>query len=62
LFKPPPHYQLLQSRGEQDPEFWKKVALAFVDNKYNTETSRKYPINIYQEEPPHKLYFIAINN
>jgi len=63
LFKPPPHYQLLQSRGEQDSEFWKKVALAFVDNKYNTEISRNgYPINMYQGGPSHKLYFIAIDN
>ena len=24
LFKPPPHYQALRSRGENDPIFWKK--------------------------------------
>ena len=63
LFKPPPYYQSLQPRGEQDSEFWKKVVLTFVDNKYNTETSRnEYPINMYQGGPPHKPYFIAINN
>ena len=63
LFKPPPHYQLLQSRREQDPEFWKEVVLAFIDNKHNTEMLRNgYPINIYQGGPPHELYFIAINN
>ena len=39
------------------------MATAFVDNKYNTETSRnRYSINIFQEGPPHELYFIAINN
>jgi len=39
------------------------MTTAFVDNKYNTETSRnRYPINIFQEGPPHELYFIAINN
>jgi len=63
LFKPPPHYQSLQSRGEQDPKFWKEVTLAFMDNKYNTGTLRnRYPINMYQEGPPYKLYFIAIDN
>ena len=64
LFKLPlPHYQALWSRGEQDPDFWKEVALAFVDNKHNTETLRNgYLINIYQGGPLHELYFIAINN
>ena len=34
-----------------------------VKNKYNTETSQNsYPITIYQEGPPHELYFIAINH
>ena len=40
LFKPLSHYQSLWSRREQDPEFWKEVALAFMDNKHNTEISR----------------------
>jgi len=31
LFKPPLHYQSLKSRGEQDPAFWKEVAIAFVN-------------------------------
>jgi len=41
LFKPPPYYQSLKSRGEQDPEFWKEVATALVDQKHNTETYYK---------------------
>jgi len=24
IFRPPPHYQSLKSRGEQDPVFWKR--------------------------------------
>ena len=32
LFRPPAHYQSLKSRGEQDPEFWKEIATALVDN------------------------------
>ena len=63
LFKPLPHYQLLQSREEQDPKFWKEVALAFMDNKYNTKMSRnRYFIKIYQRGPPYEPYFIAIDN
>ena len=57
------HYQSLQSRGEQDPDFWKEVSLALVDNKYNTETSRNsYPITMFQGGPPYEPYFIATNN
>jgi len=40
LFKPPPHYQSLKSRGEQDPEFWKEIAMTLVDQKHNTEIAR----------------------
>ena len=48
LFRPPPHYQSLESRGEQDSEFWKEVAMALVDNRYNTETTRNgCLINMY---------------
>jgi len=39
LFKPSLYYQSLQSRGEQNPEFWKEITVAFVDQKHNTETS-----------------------
>ena len=63
LFKPSPHYQALQSGGEQDPEFWKEVAVAFVNDKHNMETLQNgYLIFMYQGELPHKPYFIAINN
>ena len=63
LFQPPPHYQSLKSRGEQDPEFWKEVTVALVDQKHNTETARNgYPIIMFQGGLPHELYFIAIDN
>ena len=63
IFRPPSYYQSLRSRGEQDPEFWKEVAMAFVDRKRNTDTARNgYQIPMYQGGPPHELYFIAINN
>ena len=63
LFKPPPHYQSLKSRGEQDPAFWKKVAIAFVEQKHNTETARnRCQIPMFHGGPPHEPYFIAIDN
>ena len=40
IFQPPPHYKSLRSRGEQNPDFWKEIATALVDNKNNMETSR----------------------
>jgi len=63
LFKPPPHYQALRSRGENDPTFWKEVATAFLEKKHNTETARNgYQIYMFQGGPPHEPYFIAIDN
>ena len=63
IFWPPPYYQSLRSRGEQDPDFWKEVAMAFVDRKKNTDTSRNgCQIPMYQGGLPHEPYFIAIDN
>jgi len=63
IFRPPPYYQSLRSRGEQNPEFWKEVVTTFVDRKRNTDTARNgCQIPMYQGGPSHKPYFIAINN
>jgi len=63
IFRPPPYYQSLKSRGEQDPEFWKEVTIVFMDKKRNTDTARNgYQIPMYQGGPPHEPYFIAIDN
>ena len=63
LFKPPPHYQALKSRGEQDPTFWNKVATTFLDKKHNTNTARNgYQIHMFQGGPLHKPYFMAKDN
>ena len=63
LFKPPPHYQALRSRGENDPIFWKEVATAFLEQKHNTDMARNgYQIHMFQGGPPHEPYFIAIDN
>ena len=63
IFRPPPHYQSLKYRGEQDSEFFKKVATALIDKKHNTKTARNgYQIAMLQGGPPHKPYFIAVDN
>ena len=63
LFKPPPHYQALRSRGENNLIFWKEVAMAFLEKKYNMETARNgYQIHMFQGGPLHEPYFIAIDN
>ena len=40
IFRPPPYYQSLQFKEEQDPDFWKKIVTALVYDKYNIETLR----------------------
>ena len=63
IFQPLSHYQSPKSREEQNPEFWKEMATVLVEEKHNMETSQNsYPIAIYQGGPPHKPYFIAIDN
>jgi len=63
IFRPPPHYQSLKSRGEQDSEFFKEVATALVDKKHNTKTARNgYQIAMLQRGPPHEPYFIVVDN
>ena len=63
ILRSPPYYQSLKSRGEQDPTFWKEVATAFLDKKYNTETSKNVcQISIFQGGPLHEPYFISIDN
>ena len=63
IFQPSPHYQSLKFRGEQNPKFWKEVAIALVKEKHNIETSQNsYLIVMYQGGPLHEPYFITIDN
>ena len=63
IFQPPPHYQSLWSRGEQDPDFWIEIATAFVDSKNNMKTSRnRITIKMFQGRSLHEPFFIAIDN
>ena len=62
LFSLPPHYKPICSKGEQDNQFWKELAIIFVEWKHNTETSQNgFPISIYQGGLSHEPYFIAID-
>jgi len=47
IFRPPPYYQSLKSRGEQDPNFWKEVATAFLDKKKKHRYSKEWLSNTY---------------
>ena len=63
IFWLPPYYQLLWSREEQDPNFWKEVTTTLVDNKYNMKTLRnRYPIRMFQRGLPYEPFCIAIDN
>ena len=63
IFRPLPYYQSLKSRGEQDPEFWKEVTTVFLNRIRNTDTLRNgCQIPMYQGDPPHEPYFVAIDN
>ena len=63
IFKPPPYYQSLKSRGKQDSIFWNEVAKTFLEKKHNTNIARnEYQIHIFQGGPLHEPYFIAIDN
>ena len=63
IFRLPPYYQSLKFRDEQDLEFFKEVTTALVDKKYNTKTVRNgYQIAMLQGGPPHKPYFITVDN
>jgi len=43
--------------------FWKEVATALLERKYNTDTARnRYQIHMFQGDSPHEPYFIAIDN
>ena len=57
IFWPPPHYKLLQSSGEQDPDFWKEVATVYLETSRN-----RYPIKMFQERLPHEPFFITVDN
>jgi len=39
MFTLPPHYKLIQPKREQDSQFWKELAVTFVEQRHNMETS-----------------------
>ena len=38
IFTLPPHYKSIQPKGEQDNQFWKELAIIFVEQRHNMET------------------------
>jgi len=60
-FYPLPHYKSLRPQEKQNKQYWNKIAIIFLEKKYNTDTTRKgLPMKMYIGGPPHKLYFIAL--
>ena len=48
IFWPLSYYQVLWSRGEQDPDFWNEIEMTLVENKHNMKMSRNgYLINMF---------------
>ena len=61
LFYLLPYYKALQPQEEQNKQYWNEIAIKFLKQKYNTDTTRKgFPIEIYIGEIPYKLYFIKL--
>ena len=57
----PPHYKSLQLQGEQDKQYWKEIAIAFLKKKHNADITRKdFPIEIYMGGLPYEPYFITL--
>jgi len=55
LFRPPPHYQALRSRGEDDPTFWKEVAMAFLEKKYITQRQQEMDVKSICSKEVHRM-------
>jgi len=57
----PPHYKSLQSKREQDKQYWNKIAVEFLKQKHNTDITRQgFPIKMYIEGLLYKSYFIVL--
>ena len=55
------HYKFFQSNREQNKQYWKGVAIEFLKQKHNANTTRwGFFIKMYIGGPPHKPYFITL--
>ena len=60
-FYPPPYYKSIWPQGEQDEQYWNEIAVKFLKQKHNANTTRKgLPIKIYSGGLSHKPYFITL--
>jgi len=53
-----PHYKSLRLQGEQDKQYWKEIAIAFLKKKHNADITRKsFPIEMYMGGLSYEPYF-----
>ena len=61
LFYLPPHYKSLRPQEEQDKQYQKKIAVAFLKKKHNADITRKgFSIKMYTRGLSHEPYFIVL--
>jgi len=61
LFYLPSHYKYLKPKEEQDKQYWNEVAIEFLKQKHNANTTRRgFTIKMYIGEPPHEPYFVTL--
>ena len=55
------HYKSLKPQEEWDEQYWKEIAITFLEQKYDADIMRKgFLIEVYIGSPPYKPYFIAL--
>ena len=60
-FYPLSHYKSLKPQGEQNKQYWKEIAITFLEQKHNDNiTTKRFPIKMYMGSPSHELYFIVL--
>ena len=60
-FYPPPHYKFIWPQGEQDKQYCNEIAVKFLKLNHNTNmTGKRFPIEMYMRDLPHKVYFIVL--
>ena len=62
-FLPLFHYKEIWQNREKDIQYWKEIAVEFIKQKYNSDTSQwRFLIEMFSEELLHKSFFIALTS